>query len=106
MLKLTKMPEFPKTFVVEFEGAKFYFRVPHNLDKFDLITAGKTSERIKATFATIEKVDNIVDSEDKPISPDNLLELLSLEQITKIIAARNAELEKLQKQFEAETKNS
>lgn len=106
MLKLNKLPELPKTIVVDYEGAKFHFRIPNDLDKFDLLTATKTSERIRVTFNTLVKVENVVDENDKPISYDAVLDLLTVEQITKIMLDRNDQLQKLHHQVEAETKNS
>ncbi len=105
MLKITKPVSLPKTVVVEYEGGKFYFRVPTDLDKFDLITAEKTSDRIKATFGTLEKIENVVDENDKPITPGAILELLTIEQISIIMMERNKMMAELEKQLEAETKN-
>jgi len=106
MLKLTKIPPAQKSICVDYEGAKLHFRIPNELDKFDLFATDKTSERIKLTFDGLEKIENIVDETDKPIATDKLLELLSLEQITKIMILRNAALEDYYKAREAETKNS
>jgi hypothetical protein len=105
MLKITKPAQLPKNIVVEYGGGKFYFRLPTDLDKFDLITAEKTSERIKATFGTLEKIENVVDENDKPISPAALVELLNLEQISAIMVERNRLIAELEKTIEAETKN-
>jgi len=105
MLKITKPVQLPKNIVVEYGGGKFYFRLPTDLDKFDLITAEKTSDRIKATFGTLEKIENVVDENDKPISPAALVELLNLEQISAIMVERNRLMAELEKTIEAETKN-
>jgi hypothetical protein len=106
MLKITKPIEIPKNIVVEYEGGKFFFRMPTDLDKFDLITAEKTSERIRATFNTLEKVEGVVDQDDKPIPANKIVELLNIEQITKIMIERNAAIQALETKLEAETKNS
>ena len=105
MLKITKPITLPKSVVVKYEGGKFHFRVPTDLDKFDLITAEKTSDRIRATFATLEKIENVVDQNDKPITPAAILELLTIEQISVIMMERNKMMAELEMQLEAETKN-
>jgi hypothetical protein len=105
MLKITKPIEVPKNIIVEYGGGKFYFRVPTDLDKFDLLTAEKTSERIKATFGTLEKIENVVDENDKPISPSAILDLLNIEQISVIMMERNKIMAELEKQLEADSKN-
>ena len=106
MLKLTKPIEVPKTIIVEYSGAKFHFRIPNDLDKFDLVTAQKTSERIRAVFNTLDKVEGVVDENDKPIAIDKIIELLTMEQITQIMIERNNKISELEKTLEAETKNS
>lgn len=105
MLKLKKMPLEKQTIIVEYQGAKFHFRVLNDLDKFDFMTATKTSERIKATFETLEKVENVVDENDKPIDASEILEKLSLEQITNIMVERNKQFQQYAEQHEAEAKN-
>lgn len=105
MLKLTKPIELPKTVKVEYSGGIFHFRIPTDLDKFDLLAASKTSERVKATFATLDKVENVVDEQDKPIPVDKLIDVLNLEQMVAIMMERNRLMAELEKTVEAETKN-
>lgn len=101
MLKLNKKNK-ESLLIVELDGATFKFRQPSELDKLDMMLADKPSGRMKASFDMLQSVENIVDGDDKPIPVNQIVQYLSIEQITQIIIKLSALIKECQ---EAELKN-